>query len=50
MVEDTDPLLIGINKFFITKSWANKGISNAELGLTGYVMLRRDRLGRRGGE
>ena len=30
-------------------SWANKDISDAELGLTGYVMLRRDRIGRRGG-
>ena len=34
----------------ITESWANKGMSDAELGLTGYVMFRRDRLGRRGGE
>ena len=45
MVEDTDPHIIGI-----TESWANKDISEAELGLTGYIMFRRDRIGRRGGE
>ena len=45
MVEDIDPHLIGI-----TESWANTDITNAELGLTGYVMFRRDRMGRRGGE
>ena len=28
---------------------ANKDISDAELGLTGYVMFRRDRIGRRVG-
>ena len=44
MVEDTDPHIIGI-----TESWANKDISDAELGLTGYVMCRRDRIGKRGG-
>ena len=44
MVEDTDPHIIGI-----TKSWANTDITDAELGLTGYVMFRRDRIGRRGG-
>ena len=44
MVEDIDPHIIGI-----TESWANKDIKDAELGLTGYVMFRRDRLGRRGG-
>ena len=37
MVEDIDPHIIGI-----TESWINKYISNAELGLTGYVMFRRD--------
>ena len=31
----------------ITESWANKDISDAELGLTGYVMFRKDRIGRR---
>ena len=33
----------------ITESWATTDISNAELGMTGYVMFRKDRLGRRGG-
>ena len=31
----------------ITESWAD--ISDAELGMTGYVMFRKDRIGRRGG-
>ena len=44
MVEDIDPHIIGI-----TESWANTYISDAELGLTGYVMFRKDRIGRRGG-
>ena len=44
MVEDIEPHIIGI-----TKSWANTDITDAELGLTGYVMFRRDRTGRRGG-
>ena len=44
MVEDIDPHIIGI-----TESWANTDISDAELGLTGYVMFRKDRIGRRGG-
>ena len=44
MVEDTDPRIIGI-----TESWANIDITYAELRLTGYVMFRRDRIGRRGG-
>ena len=43
MVEDIDPHIIGT-----TESWANEDISYAELGLTGYVMFRRDRIGRRG--
>ena len=43
MVEDTDPHIIGI-----TESWANTDITYAELGLTGYAMFRRDRMGRRG--
>ena len=45
MVEDINPKKIGI-----TESWAKKDISRAELGLTGYVMFRRDRIGRRRGE
>ena len=44
MVEDIDPHIIGI-----TESCANTDITYAELGLTGYVMFRRDRIGRRGG-
>ena len=44
MVEDIDPRIIGI-----TESWATNDISDAELGMTGYVMFRKDRLGRRGG-
>ena len=44
MVEDIDPHIIGI-----TESWANIYITYAELGLTGYVMFRKDRIGRRGG-
>ena len=45
MVEDIDPHIIGI-----TESWVNTDITDAELGLTGYIMFRRDRIGRRGGE
>ena len=44
MVEDINPHIIGM-----TESWANKDISDAELILTGYVMFRRYRIGRRGG-
>ena len=44
MVEDTDPHIIGI-----TESWANKDILDSELGLNGYAMFRKDRIGRRGG-
>ena len=44
MVEYIDPHIIGI-----TESLANKDITDAELGLTGNVMFRRDRIGRRGG-
>ena len=40
MVEDIDPHIIGI-----TESWANKNISGAELGLTIYVMFRREHEG-----
>ena len=42
MVNDSDPHIIG-------ESWANKDITDAELGLEGYVMFRKDRMGRRGG-
>ncbi len=44
MVDDVKPHLIGI-----TESWANNDITDAELGLAGYVMFRKDRIGRRGG-
>ena len=44
IVEDIDPHIIGI-----AESWANIDITEAELGRTGYVMFRRDRIGRRGG-
>ena len=44
MVENIDLHIIGI-----TESWANTDITDAELELTGYVMFRRDRIGRRGG-
>ena len=44
MVEDIDSHIIGK-----AESWANTDISDAELGLTGYVMFRKDRIGRRGG-
>ena len=43
MVEDINPHIIGI-----TKLWANKDISDAELGLTGYIMFRKDRTRRKG--
>ena len=44
MVHDSDPHKIGI-----TESWATKDITDVELGLEGYVMFRKDRMGRRGG-
>ena len=44
MVEVIDPHIIGI-----TESWANKDITDAELGLTGYLMFRRNQIGRREG-
>ena len=43
MVEDINSHIIGI-----TESWANVDITDAELGLIGYVMFIRDRIGRRG--
>ena len=42
MVDDIKPHIIGT-----TESWAN---NDAELGLEGYVMSRKDRIGRRGGD
>ena len=44
MVYEIKPHIIGI-----TESWANNDITDAELGLEGYVMFRKDRMGRRGG-
>ena len=44
MVNDIKPHIIGI-----TESWANNDITYAELGLEGYVMFRKDIMGRRGG-
>ena len=44
MVDDIKPHSIGI-----TESWANSDITDAELGLEGYVKFRKDRIGRRGG-
>ena len=45
MGEDINsPHIIGI-----AESWANKDKSDVELGLTGYVMFRKDRIERRGG-
>ena len=44
MVDDIKPHIIGI-----TESWANNDITDAELGLEGYVMFRKDRIGKRGG-
>ena len=39
MVDDIKPHIIGI-----TESWANNDITDAELGLEGYVMFRKDRM------
>ena len=44
MVDDIKPYVIGI-----TESCANNDITDGELGLEGYVMFRKDRIGRRGG-
>ena len=41
MIDDIDTHTIGI-----TESWANKDIADNEVGLTGYVMCRRDRIGK----
>ncbi len=44
MVDEIKPHIIGI-----TESLANNDITDAELGLEGYVMFRKGRIGRRGG-
>ena len=44
MVDEIKRHIIGI-----PESWANNDITYAELGLEGYVMFRKDRMGRRGG-
>ena len=44
MVDDIKRHIIGI-----TESLANNDITDAELGLAGYVMFRKDIMGRRGG-
>ena len=44
MVDYIKPHIIGI-----TESCANNDITDAELGPEGYVMFRKDRIGRRGG-
>ena len=44
MADDIKPHSIGI-----TESWAHNDITDAELGLEGYVMLRKDRIGKKGG-
>ena len=43
MVDDIKPHIIIIG---ITESRANNDIADAELGLGGYVMFRKDRIGR----
>ena len=43
MIENMNPFLIGV-----TESWAITDMSDAELGMTGYVMLRKDKIRRRG--
>ena len=42
MVEYIDPHMIGI-----TESWASADIADAEFEITGYVMFRKNRIGRR---
>ena len=44
IMDEIKPHIIGI-----TESWANNDITDAELRLEGYVMFRKDRMGRRGG-
>ena len=44
MVEDIHPHIINI-----TESWATTDISDTELGMTRYIVFRKDRIGKRGG-
>ena len=44
IVEEIDPYIIGI-----IESWVTTDISDTELGMPGYVMSRKDKIGRRGG-
>ena len=44
MVDDIKPHIIGI-----TESRAHNDITYAELGVEGYVMFRKDRIGKKGG-
>ena len=43
VVDDIKPHIIGI-----IESWANNDITDIELGLEGYVMFRKDRIGKKG--
>ena len=43
MVDDIKPHIIGI-----TESWAHNDITDAELGREGYIMFRKDRIGKKG--
>ena len=47
IVDDIKPHIGGL--IGITESWANNDITYAELGLDGYAIFRKDRMGRRGG-
>ena len=49
IVGDLNDIIIIHPTVVITESWANKDVTYAELGLEGYVMFRKDRMGRRGG-
>ena len=44
MVDDIKPHIIGITEY-----WANNDITDAEWGLEGHVLFRKDIIGRRGG-
>ena len=44
MADDTQSDIIGI-----TETWTNPNMGDAEFGLTGYKMFRKDRLVKRGG-
>ena len=46
MVEYIKPHIIGT---CITESWAHNDLTDAELGLEGYVMFRKYRIGKNGG-